>query len=174
MSDAQWTKAAMHSATAWSGDWEARIRQCLTSLGYGSMRAFFHAHPGAPFGKLFQMVRNVNASDQPAIAYVQFQAVYYREAELGGWLREAMADTLARKIREHLPSGWNCGRNVVERRANVISSWELPLSADSDSRKIANRVWTALKSSQPPDNWCPVDGSDPLIQRAFAEAWPDR
>jgi hypothetical protein len=145
----------------------------MASLGYGNMRAFFRAHPSEPFGKLFQMVRNVNASNRPAIAYAQFQALYYREAERDGWLREAMADTLARKLREHLRSGWNHGRNVVERRANVISSWELPLSADSGSRDIANRIWEALKSSQPPDDWCPVDGSDPLIQQAFAKVWPE-
>jgi hypothetical protein len=118
------------------------------------------------------MIQSGGSGDQPPIAYSQFEAVYYREAERGGWLREAMADTLARKLREHLRSGWNCGRNVIQRQAEAISSWELPLCIDPSYAEVANQIWRAIKSSSPADDWCPTDGNDAVLQKAFSDVWP--
>ncbi len=158
-------------ATAWSGDWKARVRDRAKSLGFPDVLALANAHPGIPFGQLFRYLRQPESRDAP-IAYAQFQAVYFEEAEQRGLLRDAIADTLVRRLRQHLRGGWNQGRRVRERKAEVRGGWELPPSRVSELGPIADRIWDTVNELNPPDDWCPEDFNDPIIQEAFARVWP--
>ena len=156
---------------AWSGDWKAHVRNCVKALGFTDVLTFVNAHPELPFGQLFRYLNQAKSTDT-SIAYVQFQAIYFEEAEQRGLLREAIADTLVRRLRQHLHGGWKRGNRLRERKAEARGSWELPPSQVSELGPIADRIWETLTEINPPEDWCPKDISDDFIQKAFARAWP--
>jgi len=161
-------------SNAWSGDWKARVRERVNRLGFDSLPALASAHPGVPFGQLFRLLRETESPDDTTIGYIQFQALFFEEAEANGRIREAIADTLVRRLRQHLRSGWNRGQRLRERKAEARAKWELPPSRIPKFGVVTDKIWDALRDLNPPDDWCPADCNDPIIQEAFRHAWPEK
>src|SRR5437870_8389958 len=138
-------------STSWSGEWRARVRERARRLGYDGVLAFATSQEGVPLGQLFRHMRATETPDDIPIAYKQFVQVLFEEAEQKGILRDAIADSLVRSLRQSLAGGWNRGTRIPERRASVIAQWELPSSRISELSPIAQRVWEALKNLHPPD-----------------------
>ena len=157
----------------WDADWESRIQKRVQHLGFGDTFSFVSAHPLIPFGQLFRILRDDNPDKRYSIAIAQFQHVYFCDAARQGHLREAILDTLVRRLREHLRQGWNHGKMAKERRASAYSQWELPTFDRQRFAGITERIWQALIDLSPPDDWCPESAKDPLLEKAFASGWPE-
>jgi hypothetical protein len=154
-------------------DWESRIQKRVRHLGFADIFAFVSAHPMIPFGQLFRILRDDNTDKRHSIAIAQFQHVYFRDAARQGHLREAILDTLLRRLREHLRQDWNHGRTAKARRASAYSQWELPTFDRQRFVGITERIWQALIDLSPPDDWCPESAKDPFLEEAFASGWPE-
>ncbi len=155
----------------WDGDWKARVRHCISKAGYSDAWAFAEANPSIPFGKLFQLLKNHCFSNGESICYTQFQSIFFEDAISNGKLREAIIDTLLRRIRQHLPNGWNKGKNTRIKKADIISQWELPLLQFEQYSEIAESVWKILKTIEIPDDWCPVNREDEILQKVFSDVF---
>ena len=157
---------------AWSADWKSRVRDRARQIGFGDLWTCARAHPGAPFGQLFQLLRDTEEPNDTPIAYTQFQSVFFDDANSHGKVQDAVMDTLVRRLRQHLIRGWNIGKRNKEQKAEVIAQWEVPPEQFELYSQIRNKVWGRLKEMPIPDNWCPDDINDPVIQAVFARAWP--
>lgn len=156
----------------WAPGWETRVGDRVRRLGYADTLAFADAHPRIPFGQLFRLLCDQTADGDEPIAIAQFQDVFFCDSRRSGKLRHAVAETLLRRIRQHLCRGWNRGAKVKERRAAAFSQWELPTFDRQRITAITDRIWQALMELQPPDDWCPVCISDPYLEQAFEVGWP--
>ena len=156
----------------WNGDWKDRVRHCISQAGYRDAWSFAEENPKVPFGKLFRILKNYCASNETPICYSQFQSIFFEDAVYNDKLREAIIETLARRIRQHLPNGWNKGKNVRMRKADIISQWELPLTQFEQYSEIAETVWERIKIKNIPDDWCPKSRNDEILQHVFSEVWP--
>jgi hypothetical protein len=143
-------------------------------LGFADTLVFVAANPMIPFGQLFRIVCDDSRDVRHTIAIAQFQQVFFQDAARQGKLREAIRDTLLRRLREHLRHGWNQGKMSKTRRALAFSQWELPTFDRERIAGITDKIWQALVDLQPPDDWCPKSVDDPIRENAFAIAWPHR
>ncbi len=139
-------------------------------LGFDSTLALADAHPGIPFGQLFNLLRGSKSSP---IGYIHFQCRYFEDADKLGQTKRRVADTLVRRLRQHLRSGWNNGKRIIVRKMEAKSHWETPPMQFSTFRKITDEIWEMLEELTPPDDWCPEDTNDPFIREAFSRAWPE-
>ncbi|WP_145425022.1 hypothetical protein [Symmachiella dynata] len=97
--------------------------------------------------------------------------MYFEEAEREGILKEAMADILVRRFKQFLPSGWNRGKRIRERQGKCWSTIERPQCLLKDGYSFALEFWKAIEELHPPDDWCPEDANDPILQEAIDRAW---
>jgi hypothetical protein len=54
-----------------------------------------------------------------------------------------------------------------------MSQVELPVSLIRRSVDFALQVWEVLSELNPPDDWCPLDLDDPILQDVFSRVWPE-
>src|SRR5262245_52960225 len=92
-----------------------------------------------------------------------------------GKAREAAKESLVRALNEQLPKGWNKGKQVHYKRGRALGEWVLPCEKAEDWQRVtslADRVWQEIERLNPPDDWCPRSVNDPVLEEAFAHAWP--
>lgn len=157
----------------WAEGWQQRLRNAARELGYPSFLDFLRAHAGEPYGKVLRVMR---AHLQEMVPMMQLQKLHMIEAIGRGQGREAAKDSLIRSLREHMPRGWNRGKKARENRASARAEWILPCLGPEDRKHIAplaDKVWQQLKIMNPPEDWCPLSTSDPILTEAFARGWPE-
>lgn len=164
---------------AWQEGWPERFDAIIQNMGYDSTYDFVFSHPGQSFGEMFRAVRDsIDPDERPHVAFVQLAEVFYITANHRGQLRAAMMEALVRSLRQFLRKGWNQGKKIRERRGDAQFNWPTPDFvpyqewSHSDWRKFQRQIWAEIESIGPPDDWCPEDYNDPIIQEAFERAWP--
>lgn len=151
--------------TPWSGDWQRRLNDRLTGLGFDSAEAFVVAREGKTFE---QLARELG----PDVAPVQVEMMYLRECRDAGRMVEAAAECLARTVIERFPRGWGVGVRLDYRTASALAAWISDMKNDIDQSGLGAEVLDAVadalqKTHQPSKGWLPKNGQDPLIQQAF-------
>jgi hypothetical protein len=151
--------------TPWTGNWQQRLKEKLTVLGFDTVRSFVMAREGKTFGELAREL-------EPDVAPVQVEMLYLRESLDEGRLVEAAAECLARTVIERFPRGWGTGGRLEYRTAGVMVDWVSDMLLDLEQSELdepsLKAVAAALKDTvQPPTGWLPKNGQDPLIQQAF-------
>jgi hypothetical protein len=171
----------------WAADWEARMRSLVEQKGFHSVFEFVMSQGGESFGEVFEHLRQLAGPlDSRNLAFVQLAEVFYIDASKAGRLRAAVTEALARSLRQFMRSGWNRGKRVRERRIDVLMHWPVPSTVSnygwdySDWRDFKKQVFEELESSNPPDDWCPASGEDPILcnlktlSRVESEGCPSR
>lgn len=157
--------------SAWTGDWKKRVAERASQLGFSSVMAVFRAHPDLPFGQIFRMLRETESENEIPMAYIQLQTAYFEEADREGILQEALAALIVRLFKQFLPSGWNRGKRIRERQGKCWCGIEVPLCLLKDGYSFPQEFWKAIEELHPPDDWCPEDANDPILQKAIDRAW---
>jgi hypothetical protein len=156
----------------WAEGWEDHIRTAARRLGYRSLLELMRAHYAEPYGKVYRLLCSALGFRFPIM---QLHKLHMLDAIEDGTVREAAKDSFARAFQEHVPAGWNKGKNAREARARAFSEWNLPFAGAQDwehVRRCADSVWAQLNLMQPPDDWCPSSPDDPILDEAFTQAWP--
>jgi hypothetical protein len=152
----------------WESGWEERLRGVTRELGHPTFLDYLDSHIGDPYGKLLQIFRSRLGDVVPLM---QIQALHMLDAAAVGKTREAAKDSLLRTLRQHIPKGWNKGKNVRQNRAFARAEWVLPDYSD-ETTALADRVWDEIATLNPPDDWCPSTLTDPILSGAFDRGWP--
>lgn len=152
----------------WDGDWRARIRGRVHSVGCETVGDFLKRHPSEPY---FKVARRLGDD----VAAVQLSQIQFEEIADASELRRAAMDGFSREIAEHLKRGWGVGRHVDFNTAGAYTGWIALLQFRAEAPHLVPRgdaVWNELKALNPPQGWLPSGPDDPIIQAAFAKAWP--
>jgi hypothetical protein len=151
----------------WGGDWQAKLRSRLRSLGFEKIQDFLAQFPSEPYLKLVKRLGE-------DVAPLQLIWEQFREAQQQGRIRAAAKDCLAREITGQLRHGWGKGVRVDFQTAGAYANWVTELTRfQPDVRPMADAVWRTLNELKPPPGWLPVGPDDPHIAAAFAAGWPD-
>src|SRR4051794_35375021 len=100
----------------WGGDWQARTRSRLHSLGFETVGDFLARYPCESYLKV---VKRLGEN----IAPMQITWMQFWEAQQQGQVREAAKDCLAREITTRLRRGWGQGVRVDYRTSGVYARW---------------------------------------------------
>lgn len=151
--------------TPWSGDWQRRLNDRLTGLGFDSAEAFVLAREGNTFE---QLTRELG----PDVAPAQVEMMYLRECRDAGRMVQAAAECLARTVIERFPRGWGVGVRLEFRTAGALAAWISDMKNDIDQSELGPGALDAVadalqKTHPPPKGWLPKNGQDPMIQRAI-------
>jgi hypothetical protein len=164
---------------AWRTNWQDEIRSRIHDLGFNDTYDFVLSKPGQSFGEMFRTLQGVKSrQDSPKLAFVQLKETFYVDAARQGKLREAFGEALVRCLQQFLRSGWSRGNRAHQRRIDARVHWPVPhfvpnsSFSHSDWSMIQDQVWKKLEELCPPDEWCPTDFSDTLIQSALYDTWP--
>lgn len=158
--------SAITSGAPWREDWESRLAQHLRELGCSSVTEYLDQYPALPYVKAASQLGD-------DVAAVQLIWKHFQEADTTEKLRRVAQDSLAREIRDKIKRGWGIGKHFAFRKAHAFASWSTHLeNARANSEQLAQRIWEVLLALNPPENWLPNGFDDPLIVRAFDEAWP--
>jgi SAM-dependent methyltransferase len=153
---------------------QSKLNERLRSAGFDSLEAFLAARPGVG------VVALANELGRPVVGVDIARAMLTgAQARGSGAFREVAIDLLARHIREILVNGWGRLRPNEDPDTDLeivnISAWAVWLTqikaADASLDERAHAVYQALKATAP-EGWLPADGNDPILRRAFDEAWP--
>jgi hypothetical protein len=151
----------------WGGNWQAKLRSKLHSLGCENIHDFLVRYPAESYLKLAKRLGE-------DIAALQLIWMQFDEAVRDKQFREAAKDCLTREVTAHLKRGWGKGVRIDFHTAGVYADWIGELTrVEPQARPLADAVWKALKELQPPEGWLPASPDDPLIVSAFDEGWPD-
>jgi hypothetical protein len=156
----------------WNSDWQQRIRAIVQGMGYEDVYAFVMSLRSKSFGELFGLLREAAGGVEAPVAFVQLPELFYTDAKRRGCLRLALMESLVRTLRQFLLQGWNRGKKARERRTDARARWPTPTDGYDHFLRLQDRIWTEIECCAPPDNWCPESRDDPIIQQAFARAWP--
>lgn len=156
----------------WDDRWPERVRFRIRQLGYSNVLEYFASNQNATFGELFGKLRKLESEWDTPVAYVQFEAVYFDEAGKAGKLKSAVADCLFRRLRRHLRRGWNLGRSLQMRRAEVFADLEVPIAITAHSPSFKDDIRRAIMAAAPPDDWCPQTPEDAILTAAIGQVWP--
>lgn len=167
------------STSVWSAGWPDRLRSIIGTQGENDVFQFVMLRKGESFGKLLGTIRKTAEGDAAKeICLQHLIQTFYLDAHAAGQLREAVCESLARSFCQYMPSGWNTGKKIRERRIDVQSRWEFPSVVThqnwefEDWQQFRTQVWSDLEEMNPPADWCPADYQDPLLQQLFEKHWP--
>ena len=159
----------------WDSGWRQRLHSVVHQLGYEDIFSFVMSQKQKSFGEMFGALRKgVNESDQAMLAMRQFEEMFYIDAEKKGQFREAFMEALVRSLNQYLHTGWNQGKKLRERRIDARHRWPIPGTVSicdmgyKEWEILQCRIWKELELVSPPDEWCPRDFRDPIIQDIFA------
>jgi hypothetical protein len=149
------------------GDWTKRFYDLLKGLGFESIHEFLQTCPGLTY---FDIANKFNNE----IAPIQIKELQIQEAIRSGTVRDAAVDSLTRIMRHHMKKGWRSSQIRKHEGMSVFSTWVQPLQmlAGINSVDFPLAVWQALQQEKPPEGWCPVNSSDPILEAAFKKGWP--
>ena len=162
----------------WAPGWQERFRALVQRLGYDDTFAFVMSRPGESFGQMFGHLRRASGPENASLGMQKFVEMFYVDANNHGKLREAVMEALVRSMRQYLRHGWNVGKRLRERRIDARVEWQTPSFVShagwkyNDWKRFRDHIWEQIESMGPPDDWCPMDCKDPLIQESFSRVWP--
>jgi len=165
-------------STTWNGDWPQRLRTLAAFMGASDVYDLVMSRRGQSFGEVFRSLRETANELGVRVAFQQLKVAFYLDAYAQGKLREAFMEAMVRSIRQFLRKGWNKGKKVRSRRIDASTVFPTPSLLDEFALTVAD--WIALKKLafyeleqlKPPDEWCPEDYKDPIIQKLFDKIWP--
>jgi hypothetical protein len=164
----------------WNSDWQERFRSLVQRLGHDDAFELVMSREGESFGEVFGSLRRAAGTDDSRfLALRQLEEAFYVDAQRKGKLREAFMEALARTLCQYLRHGWNRGKRLRERHIDARTRWPTPSFVSyagweyDDWKKLQQRTWDEIESIRPPDDWCPSDNKDPILQEVFSQIWPD-
>jgi hypothetical protein len=150
----------------WGGDWQARLRSSLHSLGCETVQDFLVRYPAEPYLKLVKRLGD-------HVAALQLVRMQFDEARQSGRVRDAAKDCLCRELVGNLKRGWGMGVRADFHMAGAYANWVTELErCQPDTRPLADAVWRVLNEMCPPWGWLPDSPDDPFLASAFARGWP--
>lgn len=144
------------------------IRSALREMGFRTVMDFLAANPGESYLSIASRLG-------PGVTPVDVVEKQFSEAKPLGALRLAAQDALARELNRFAKRGWGRGSNAKFNVSAAYAFWLNDLKFQGGSPElapVAYRVWNALVSSSPPDDWRPSGPHDQVIESAFAVGWP--
>ncbi len=164
---------------SWAKGWQERFRSLILRMGYEDTFTFVMSRSDESFGQMFRAVRQAGGEgDGGFLAFAHLEEMFYIDAAKRESLREAFMEALVRSLRQCLRSGWNQGKRIRERRIDAQTKWPIPhfvsdLQYSHDEwTGVQEEVWRELDRLKPPDDWCPKNFEDRIVQEAFANVWP--
>jgi hypothetical protein len=149
---------------SWGDDWRQRLEAALRSAGYEDVKDYMSRYPADTYFALAERLGE-------GIAPYQFLISQAEMATTPNEMRRVCADCLSRKMRQHLPSGWNTGEQIEFRTVRVYCEWlELIDLIDAQWRPAAKAIWQSLRE-RAQTGWLPGSEDDPLIQELFRTYW---
>jgi hypothetical protein len=157
--------------------WRAAVAAAVGEFGFHSILDLMRAFPREPVGKLYRFIcRPADPNSGCHVGFARFQDAIFSEAIARGQVRWVARDLLVRWLCEYLGKGWAVGKKAKNRRAKASAQCFVPYhgSADFDAKaKLGDAIWQALEDLGPPADWRPTGPDDPVIVKAFDQAWPD-
>jgi len=151
--------------SAWDGDWEERIRQRITKLGYSTYREYLRATPGVSYREL---AAELSKDDDAApIAPVQLEYLHARSVSPAD-RRDAVLDSFVRFLRGALTIGLGVGTLWKIDVIGDLSGWDVIWGQGDELDAFEGEIFRM----NPTPGWIPKDSDDPLIQEAAKRVWP--
>jgi hypothetical protein len=148
-------------SNAGGGDWRKRIYDLIAEKGYGSLTDFAQVNPIMTFQELAQTL----GAD---VAPIQIESLLREEAVESGAFEKFARDTLARRIRQHIPNGWKTGEDFEFNVARAFASWSAALGEPYS--EIAHRVWQLFQYAIIDVGWAPDGPADEVLVDIFRRA----
>ena len=153
----------------WTANWPQRLKAQLRRIGFETVEDFLRRFPGEPSTEVVKRIA-------PWVAAMQLERLQMQEAKLSGRIREAAIDAFARDLNLRLPGGWSSDDRGLSRAAGAIAHALTLVDLEAEAPEHRGKLFAtfdALKKHRPPEGWHPTGPDDPLLQRAFAEGWPE-
>ena len=166
---------------AWKENWQERFRSLIQRMGYGNTFEFVMSRRMEVFGQMYRAIRQAGGENESNfLAFAHLKEMFYIDAAQNGYLREAFMEAFVRSFQQFFRLGWNRGKRVRERRISVEMEWPVPTPAlvpglpysFDELHGFQSQIWEELERLNPPDDWCPEDFNDPIVQEAFVHIWP--
>jgi hypothetical protein len=144
----------------WNGDWRARIRESLQSLGFDSMLSYSRARESSTFDLMAQELGGAN------LAPIQIMYALRAEIVTSDDFSYFAKSSLIRYLKKHIPDGWKPETSFGVPFHLAVVSWG---ACFSDKYKLqVFAVIAKLKSlSASLHAWSPVSADDPIIKDLF-------
>lgn len=168
---------------AWSGDWQARIRDRLRARGFSSITAFSESEPRASIVELAEELSTdheaeINRAD---VAAEQLLRIWHEEARQAGpeAIERLSRRLLVGALHSAVPEGWHAdwkseeARSAASRAAAALTHWRGHLG--KEHRPAADRIVSALlregREGTIPPGWLPTSADDPRLVDLFRRHW---
>jgi len=162
---------------AWEPQWESRIAERVSALGFSSLLNFVASKPNASLIDLakhlsisVEVEDGVRAND---IAAVQMLWMLLDQAKSTGTVERIARDLLVRKLNEYMTSWPDPGDLRAKKRlGSCLANWSSSISSHlPEYSDVTMHMGRILLDEHMPEGWFPIDALDPVLIDLFHRHW---
>ena len=150
--------------SSWDGDWEGRIYERISELGFQKYSDYLLARRGRSYRELAaELSRDENVAPVAPVQLEHLHAQTVNKADR----RDAILDSFVRFLRGALRNGWGVGIHWQTNVIGDLSSWHVTWGQGDELDAFEREVF----GMNPEPGWTPEDSDDPIIREAARRVW---